>query len=154
MVKYYNFDIVFAEVPDEVTLAINISNCPNRCVGCHSPHLQQDVGQVLDEVELLALVQNYAGDITCVCFMGGDATPKEIENLSLFVKNQFPKIKTAWYSGKSVLPDAVLASSFDYIKLGGYNSVDGPLNKPTTNQKMFRIVDGEMENITSKFWKK
>ncbi len=154
MVKYYNFDIVFAEVPDEVTLAINISNCPNRCVGCHSPHLQQDVGQVLDEIELQALINTYVGDITCVCFMGGDATPKEIETLSLFVKKQFPTIKTAWYSGKSMLPDTVSASSYDYIKLGGYNSADGPLNKQTTNQKMYRIVDGKMEDITAKFWKK
>ena len=38
MLKYANFDIVFQEVPDEVTLAINISNCPNQCVGCHSKY--------------------------------------------------------------------------------------------------------------------
>lgn len=42
MVRYHNFDIVFAEIPDETTLAINITNCPNRCPGCHSPHLQRD----------------------------------------------------------------------------------------------------------------
>ena len=30
MLKYANYDIVFQEVPDEVTLAINISNCPNH----------------------------------------------------------------------------------------------------------------------------
>ncbi len=154
MVKYYNFDIVFAEVPDEVTLAINITNCPNRCVGCHSPHLQQDVGRVLDEIELGALTETYVGDITCVCFMGGDATPKEIESLSLYIKKQYPRLKTAWYSGKSVLSSEVSASSFDYIKLGGYNSADGPLNSQTTNQKMYRISDGTMEDITSKFWKK
>ena len=29
MVRYHNFDIVFAEIPDETTLAINITNCPN-----------------------------------------------------------------------------------------------------------------------------
>ena len=42
VVRYYNFDIVFAEIPGETTLAINIANCPNRCPGCHSPHLQAD----------------------------------------------------------------------------------------------------------------
>ena len=31
VVRYYNFDIVFAEIPGETTLAINIANCPNRC---------------------------------------------------------------------------------------------------------------------------
>ena len=35
MVRFYNFDIVFAEIPDEVTLAINITGCPYRCPGCH-----------------------------------------------------------------------------------------------------------------------
>ena len=49
MLKYYNYDIVFQEVPDEVTLAVNLSNCPNHCPGCHSPHLCKDIGNRLDE---------------------------------------------------------------------------------------------------------
>ena len=53
MVRYHNFDIVFAEIPCETTLAINITNCPNRCRGCHSLHLQADMGRVLDEAELI-----------------------------------------------------------------------------------------------------
>ena len=54
MVRYFNFDVVFAEVPDQVSLAINITGCPNRCPGCHSPHLWEDAGRVLDELEWLA----------------------------------------------------------------------------------------------------
>ena len=30
MLKYVDTDIVFQEFPDEVTLAINLSNCPCR----------------------------------------------------------------------------------------------------------------------------
>ena len=37
MLKYAGYDIVFQEIPDEVTLAISLTNCPNRCPGCHSP---------------------------------------------------------------------------------------------------------------------
>ena len=48
MVRYHNFDVVFAEIPGETTLALNITGCPNRCPGCHSPHLQADEGRVLD----------------------------------------------------------------------------------------------------------
>ena len=45
MLKYANFDIVFQEVPEEVTLAINISNCPNQCPGCHSKYLWENKGK-------------------------------------------------------------------------------------------------------------
>lgn len=73
MLKYADYDIVFQEIPDEVTLAINISNCPNHCVGCHSPYLMQDVGEVLDEAAMDSLLEKYGRNITCVCFMGGNA---------------------------------------------------------------------------------
>ena len=47
MLKYYNYDIVFQEIPDEVTLAVNLTNCPHRCIGCHSPHLRHNIGEPL-----------------------------------------------------------------------------------------------------------
>lgn len=83
VVRYYNFDIVFAEIPGETTLAINIANCPNRCPGCHSPHLQADAGHVLDAAELRALLERYGRSVTCVCFMGGDG--RRVETLLLVV---------------------------------------------------------------------
>ena len=48
MLKYVNTGIVFQEIPDEVTLAINISNCPCHCPGCHSHYLWEDIGLPLD----------------------------------------------------------------------------------------------------------
>ena len=33
MLNYYNYDIVCQEIPDEITLAINITGCPNHCQG-------------------------------------------------------------------------------------------------------------------------
>ena len=94
MLKYANFDIVFQEVPDEVTLAINISNCPNQCVGCHSQYLWKDVGYVLDKESLDELVAKYRTGITCVCFMGGDAEPYDVANLAMYVKNKYKDIKS------------------------------------------------------------
>ena len=89
VVRYYNFDIVFAEIPGETTLAINIANCPNRCPGCHSPHLQADAGHVLDAAELRALLERYGRSVTCVCFMGGDAAPHRIARLAEVVRSLF-----------------------------------------------------------------
>ena len=66
MVRYHNFDVVFAEIPGETTLALNITGCPNRCPGCHSPHLQADEGRVLDEAELLGLLASCREDEAAV----------------------------------------------------------------------------------------
>ena len=153
MLNYYNFDIVFAEVPDEVTLAINITGCPNNCPGCHSPHLQDNEGKPLNNDTLLALIGPYTHNITCVCFMGGDADPQEVERLALFARAKFPHLKTAWYSGKPTLSNKITSSSFNYIKIGEYNAAYGPLNKPTTNQRLYRIDRDVSVDITSRFWR-
>ena len=44
MLKYTSYTVVFQEVPDEVSLAFEVSGCPFKCEGCHSPHLWEDVG--------------------------------------------------------------------------------------------------------------
>ena len=73
MLKFWNYDIVFAEVPDHTTLAVNLTGCPLRCPGCHSPHLREDVGDPLDHDALAALLARYGSRVTCVALMGGDA---------------------------------------------------------------------------------
>ena len=152
MVRYHNFDIVFAEIPCETTLAINITNCPNRCRGCHSPHLQADMGRVLDEAELCGILARYGRSVTCVCFMGGDAAPHEIAALADVVRRKFPMLHTGWYSGRARLPEGVRPQSFDYIKLGGWVEELGPRTSPTTNQRLYRVgADGTMQDITELF---
>ena len=117
MIRYHNFDIVFAEIPDETTLAINLTGCPNRCPGCHSPHLCSDSGRVLDERELAALLRLYGRSVTCVCFMGGDADPGGVARLAEFVRREWPRLRVGWYSGRAQLPEAFRPAAFDYVKL-------------------------------------
>ena len=143
--KFVSYDIVFQEIPDEVTLAFNLSGCPNRCAGCHSPHLQEDTGETLTESVLSALLDVYGNAVTCVCFMGGDSSPDEVLNLAKFAR-QFHK-KTAWYSGSSKLHKNA-RQCFDYIKLGEYVEKLGGLNSPTTNQRFYRIDDKTMIDVT------
>jgi anaerobic ribonucleoside-triphosphate reductase activating protein len=76
MLRLASFDVVFQEIPGEVTLALNLSGCPNRCAGCHSPHLWEEVGEPLDDNLLNSLLSGYGNAITCVCFMGGDISRK------------------------------------------------------------------------------
>ncbi len=152
MLRYVDYDIVFQEIPDEVTLAINISNCPNRCKGCHSPHLMRDIGESLTEQSLSGLLEMYGKAVTCVCFMGGDAFPQEVEQLARFVQGQsIASVKVAWYSGKSDLPSGLDINYFQYIKLGPYIEALGGLKSPKTNQRLYRVMNGEMKDITSRF---
>ncbi|MDD2436719.1 MAG: anaerobic ribonucleoside-triphosphate reductase activating protein [Massilibacteroides sp.] len=152
MLRYVNYDIVFQEVPGEVTLSINLSNCPNHCKGCHSPYLWENIGEILDEHALVQLLERYGQSITCICFMGGDANPHEVEASSVFVREQTNgRIKTAWYSGKNKLPETCSPQNFDYIKLGPYMEKLGGLDSATTNQHFYRVDQGKMTDITYVF---
>ena len=159
MLKYVDAKVVFAEVPDEVTLAVNISNCPCHCKGCHSSYLAEDIGTPLDEDSLVELLLNNKG-ITCIAFMGGDSDPEYINWLASIMRDMndsepwnWADVKIAWYSGRQELSEDINLENFDYIKLGPYMEEFGPLNSRTTNQRMYKVHDCELEDITSKFWK-
>ena len=153
MLKYVNTGVVFQEIPDETTLAINISGCPCRCPGCHSQYLWDDVGEPLTQSVLDDFVVQYGADITCLAFMGGDADPLEVNRLARYVHERWPQLRVAWYSGRLRVPSAVRKQDFDYIKIGPYIRHLGPLKKPTTNQRLYRRrPDGTFEDITSRFW--
>ena len=159
MVKYYNAMVVFEEIPNEITLAINITNCPCHCKGCHSKFLWEDTGTELTLDELNRLIDKNDG-ITTVCFMGGDAAPEAIDALAEYT-HEIRKLKVGWYSGMDDYYKNINFDWFDYIKLGHYDEKAGPLNKPTTNQKLFKLShknleDGikriDFEDITHLFW--
>jgi anaerobic ribonucleoside-triphosphate reductase activating protein len=157
MLKYLNTQVTFSEVPDEITLCINITGCKIGCKNCHSPYLAEDIGEELTCEKLEELIQTNNG-ITCIAFMGGDKDPMNICSLAGYIKSFYPNIKVAWYSGRQELPKYFLLEGFDYLKLGPYIEELGPLNNPNTNQQMFEVVrleNGKYDllNITYKFWK-
>ena len=146
--KIYNYDIVFREIPDEVSLAISISGCPNRCEGCHSPWLRDAVGTELTETDLCDLIEKYANQITCVLFMGGDAVRDEVFRWAGYLKSTHKTLKTAWYSGNDYVDHRALNGLFDYVKFGSYKAEYGPLNSPTTNQVLLKYDGGLLYNVT------
>lgn len=154
MLKYINYGIVFQEIPDEVTLSINISNCPCRCPGCHSTYLCQDTGTALTPVVLEKFIREYGNDITCICFMGGDAEPEYVNVLASFMHREYPQYKIAWYSGRPRISSKIRKTDFDYIKVGPYIKHLGCLKKQTTNQRLYKRVSGEdFKDITYRFWR-
>ena len=158
MIKYLETLITFAEIPDEITLCINITNCPCNCNGCHSSYLSKDIGEELNNDILDKLISDNYG-ISCIAFMGGDSSPKEINDLAKYVKDKYP-ISVAWYSGRQELSKDINLDNFDYIKLGPYIKELGPLTSKTTNQRLYQYgklfsdytIDKCWRDITYKFW--
>lgn len=152
MLKYLDTKVTFAEVPDEVTLCINITGCKNNCKGCHSSYLAEDIGNPLNKTALSKLLEDNKG-ISCVSFMGGDRDTIHIVALASWVKTH-TNLKVAWYSGRQEISDIVARQLrwFDYIKLGPYKEEFGPLNSRTTNQRLYKVIDSRLFDITNRFW--
>lgn len=161
MLKYLDTKVTFAEVPDEVTLCINITGCKNNCKGCHSPYLAEDIGEELTIERLTELATTNEG-ITAICFMGGDSDSKRINRLAKWVQDELD-LKVAWYSGRQELSPDIDLKNFSYIKLGPYIEELGPLTSKTTNQRFYWVADVSSDNpqeskrylmdMTDKFWK-
>lgn len=153
--KYLGYTIVFQEVPNEVTLAINISGCQYHCKECHSQYLWEYNGNyIFDDID--NLLDKYDNLITCVCFMGGDQNQEEL--VELLKKIKVKKLKTALYTGcdNMNLLDFEMINNLNYIKIGHYDCELGGLSNRTTNQRFYKKneITNDWEDITSIFWKK
>ena len=152
--KYVDTQVVFREVPDELTLAINISGCPVKCPGCHSSYLTRDIGETLDVNSLDKLIDANPG-VSCVSFMGGDADLAYVGMLARHVRSR--GLKTCWYSGRELENAEPVLDSLDFVKVGPYIDEFGPLDYETTNQRFYRIEHGphgpELTDWTRRFRK-
>lgn len=158
--KYTDTKLVFREFPDEVTLAINISECPFRCEGCHTPSLRDDIGTELTADELERLLRRHLNIITCVGFMGGDANVEQISTLIDEMKKRIRNekhIKYGMYSGQDSLYNILTrCSNLDYIKVGHFDSELGAIDHEGSNQRMYKLnyETGYYENITMRMRRK
>ena len=173
MLKYESYFVVFQEVPNEVTLGINVSGCPYKCKGCHSPFLWKDEGTpLLDNLE--NIIKLYENLITCVCFFGGDHNESDLIKCLKICKKY--KLKTCLYSGhgdgkpyhtseeaeKELEYFNTYMQYLDYLKIGRYNYLKGGLNSKNTNQIFYKIVhfdnnstrNYKIYDITSLFYNK
>ena len=139
--KYQGYSIVFQEVPDEVSLAINISGCPYKCRGCHSKYLWDYKGNDLVK-DFDDLLSKYDGLITCACFMGGDQNSQDL--IKCLEKAKQYTLKTCLYTGADAIGDvdSQIVECLDYIKVGKYIEDLGGLDSPTTNQRMYDLSNG------------
>ena len=145
--------VVIEEIPDRVTLSVDISNCQGNCVGCHSPFLRTDVGEELTEDVIDRLLADNFG-VDCFLFLGEGKDPEALLRLASHVRSK--GIAVALYSGRGEVEDEIFRI-FDYVKTGPYIEAFGPLNSRSTNQRLYRVLHLDavkyyLTDITSRFW--
>lgn len=148
--RYSNYDIVFQEVPGEVTLAINITGCPHRCPGCHSEYLWEYFGEpLLNDLE--SIISKYSGMITCVALMGGDQNIEDASSALKIIKSY--GLKTCVYFGADTMLGILeIVHDLDYLKIGSYKAELGGLDSPNTNQRFYNVQDGNLVDTTAQFY--
>lgn len=153
MLKYTEVGLSHREVPNETSLCIYLSGCMHKCVNCHYPELQRvDYGDLLS-LYFNDIVDLYLRQCTCVCFLGeGRCGVFEKEEFSRYVTYANSKgLKTCLYCGRDTNIEPWMRT-FDYIKTGSYQTELGPLDSPTTNQRMYKKETDAFIDITHLFW--
>ncbi len=140
--RLYNYDITFSEVPDKVSLTLAFSGCPNRCEGCHSPWLREDVGDLFTYKLLYKLLNKYSEHVDCVTFLGGEEW-LEFDWVTDSIKGE--GLDICLYTSKTTITNKHIR----YLKTGEYIKSLGGLSSATTNQKMVDLFTGE--DITYKY---
>ena len=160
--KYSHFNVVFQEVPNETTLAIDITGCPHGCPGCHSQFLSEYFGNnMLNNAnndfskEIVDELAKLNGMITCICMMGGDQNMDQLVSALAVAKNKY-NLKTCVYSGIEKIDLNFWARAIpllDYLKIGNYIEALGGLKSKKTNQTFFSINGDKLIDITHEFQK-
>lgn len=142
--RYAFTDVVFQEVPDEISLLFFICGCPHRCPGCHSASLwREEQGLELSADVYCAWLDRYQGLVSCILFFGGEWWPDEL--IQLLKLAQSRGFKTCLYTGlNAVSPE--LQQHLNYLKTGPWMARLGGLDQPGSNQKFISLDTGEVLN--------
>jgi hypothetical protein len=165
---YYNPQITFREVPDEISLTIPTLCCNPCSSDCNSKFCWisnwKEKKEELTLGCLLDLIEKNEG-ITCVTIMTS-LNFKTLDYLFSNIKFQYPHLKTALYVGanwEDLLQDIYFHTfnfqNLDFLKIGSFDKNFGPLDNSNTNQRFYKINHlckgkDKFENITDKFLQK
>ena len=141
-------EITTQDVLDEISLSISISGCPLHCRGCHSSFTwNSNFGEKLtnEKFELLINKNKY---ISCILFYGGEWQIKRLLELINIAKQH--NLKVCLYTGlmlEEIKQTKIeLLNVLDYIKVGRWIEEKGGLNKKTTNQRFYKIINENNKN--------
>lgn len=140
---FYQADITFQEVPNEVSLVLSISGCPLKCKGCHSSHLWKESGAELSREIFQQHLNRYKNLITCICFFGGEWDAESLVNFLSLAKDK--GLKTCLYTGFEDV-DEKIKDQLDYLKVGPWVEELGGLDDKKTNQRFIDVKSGNIMN--------
>ena len=148
MLKFESFTTNLCEVPNHVSLIFNLTGCPLRFKGCHSPELRsKTLGEGLTKERFVEILSTQESLISAVCFMGGDVVRNQSDYLELMKICQDKNLKTCIYTGltETFVPDKI-RTQVSYLKTGPYSAKLGGLDKETTNQIFRDMSTGDVLN--------
>ena len=141
---YYDFQVVFQEVPGEISLCFYISGCDLRCEGCHSPFLwKEGNGSILTIDTYKSILNQYKNLATCVLFMGGEWHQNELISMLQLAKKQH--YKTCLYTGENSVSENI-KTHLTFLKTGKWQQEVGGLESSITNQLFIKVPTNQKLN--------
>lgn len=138
-------DVVFQEVPDEISVAFMVAGCKIGCKGCHSSACWEDRGTELTEQMFRNTLKKYSRAATCVLFLGGEWCDELPLYLDIARESGY---KTCLYTGRESVPEYI-RERLTFLKTGPWKENLGGLSSPTTNQQFVEVRTGK--NLNYKF---
>ena len=142
LVPVVSTGITLNEVPDRVAFFIELGSCTQRCKGCHSKELWEEVKEPTSlDVLLKEAEKAIDKGANAIVLMGGTCNGLLTEELYIILQALSEIAPTCLYSGSD---DQKLNCFFaentniTWIKTGSYKEELGGLSSPTTNQRFYR----------------
>lgn len=139
---FYTKNVVFQEVPNEISLSFSIAGCKNNCKNCSWKNCDIKAKKLTDSL-YKSFLHKYKGYISCILFLGGEWNSEDLINKLKLAKEY--GFKTCLYTGLYDV-DNKIKENLDYLKVGPYIEELGGLNSLKTNQKFFDLINNKILN--------
>ena len=142
LVPVVSTGITLNEVPDKIAYFIELGSCTQRCKGCHSKELWEEVKSLTSLADVLRGAENaIESGANAIVLMGGTCNKMSIPDLLQLLGGLSEIAPTCLYSGlDDEETNTYIAehSGITWLKTGSYKEELGGLSSPTTNQKFYR----------------
>lgn len=142
LVPVVSTGITLNEVPDKIAYFIELGSCTQRCKGCHSEELWEEVKSPMSLEDVLRGAEKaIESGANAIVLMGGTCNKMSTPDLLKVLDGLSEIAPTCLYSGlDDEETNTYIAehSGITWLKTGSYKEELGGLSSPTTNQRFYR----------------